>query len=1076
VPGGDEIRSNGVPQSPMGHIRSRPGAPPGERRQIAVLFADLVGFTAFSERSGEESAYMLMQQITKLLREAVEQHGGRIKNFTGDGAMALFGVPQALEDTPLRACRAALMIQERLAAQAAEIEDKFELRPQLRIGLNTGPAVVGRVEEGDDAGVTALGDTVNLAARLQSLADPGTVLLSEATYRLVQGLVETSFTGTHLVKGKAEPQKVYRLVSVRHGATRFEAAVGRGLSAYVGREREMEILEHCLAEARHEPRVIDIMAEPGMGKSRLLYEFRHRIDKERALTLSGSCSSDGQQTPFLPFIEVVRGSFRVAAGEAEKEVARKLEMGLTALGLHSIRNFGLLLNLLGLKPPAEALAGLDGVLIGLRTRELLQQLLEARCRLSPVVMLIEDLHWIDSGSEEVLGKIVDRGTKLRLLLLYTRRPEYQPAWLDRPMVTKLRLEPLPMGDIRRLVQARLGVELLPEALARQITEKAEGNALFAEEIVSFLSERGALHTTEGKVEFDAGAVAAALPASVQSLLTARVDRLAPQDRTLLQAAAVIGRRFDPQLLAVAADDESDIDARLAAMQALDLVYPEAKSGDYTFKHALVRDALYQSLLKGPRAALHLKIAEEIERRSGNRVSEVVETLAHRYSQTDRADKALTYLAMAGAKSLGVYSLDEADNYFSAAIALLDKDPTCANDRQVAELLNDYTFYLNLSLRWRSLTEIVERFAPRLDLLGDSPKRVMIQHHFVLGLLRSGRYREAKEAQTALSATAARLHDARSTAYALASAIHLSTIIAPNPVKVFEALSREAIATASNVNDAYLQCFVRFVVGWEEIHRGRMAKAHEAAEELMAAGRRLNDPRSIGFGMSLEASIALTSDNYDAALNFAETSLNFACTPMEREGAKLARITALVLLRRPEAFAMLRDYLDRCRVNGWHWHTTSTEGLWGVALVLHGEIGAGIRWLEQSILRRENEGYGGAADWYRMFLSEIYLTVLSGKEKPPTKVLMRNAPILLKVRFTANTRIPALISQVRQSSHLDPNGHHIGRCEMILGLLYKTRKKRPLAVQHLTEAKKRIALQFGPTPMLSRIDAALAELA
>ena len=200
---------------------------------------------------------------------------------------------------------------------------------------------------------------------------------------------------------------------------------------------------------------------------------------------------------------MVRGSFRVSAGEAEKDVARKLEMGLTALGLHSHRNLGLLLHLLGLKAPEGALTGLDGVLIGLRTRELLQQLLEARCRLSPVVMVIEDLHWIDSASEELLGKIIDSEGKLRLLLLTTRRPEYATPWLDRAVVTKLLLEPLPIGDIRRLVRARPGAEALPEPLAWQVAEKAEGNPLFAEEIVSFLSERGVVRTSTGKLDFDA---------------------------------------------------------------------------------------------------------------------------------------------------------------------------------------------------------------------------------------------------------------------------------------------------------------------------------------------------------------------------------------------------------------------------------------------------------------------------------------------------------------------------------------------------------------------------------------------
>jgi predicted ATPase len=255
-------------------------------------------------------------------------------------------------------------------------------------------------------------------------------------------------------------------------------------------------------------RVIDLVAEPGMGKSRLVHEFRQTIGKEHAFVLSGSCSPEGQQTSFFPLIEVVRGSFRIGAGEAETDVAQKLEMGLTALGLHSPRNLGLLPHLLGLKVPEAALTGLDRVLIGLRTRELLRQLLEARCRLSRVMMVIEDLHWIDGVSEEVLGKIVESQAKQNLLLLHTRRPEYKPPWLDKTVVTSLSLEPLPAGDIRRLIETRLGVSALPEALARGVVEKAEGSPLFAEEIVSFLGERGVLRMTAGKLDFDSTAVAA----------------------------------------------------------------------------------------------------------------------------------------------------------------------------------------------------------------------------------------------------------------------------------------------------------------------------------------------------------------------------------------------------------------------------------------------------------------------------------------------------------------------------------------------------------------------------------------
>ena len=341
-----------------------------ERRQVTVLFADMAGFTSFSERSGEEAAFTLLRSLSKLMDEAVRERGGVVRGFTGDGIMAVFGVPVSLEDAPLRACRAALGILQRLKETGPDLEAKHGVRPQLRIGLNTGASVVGKVEESADAGVTVLGDAVNFAARLQTLAEPDTIFMSEATHRIVQGMVDANYAGEHTIKGKTEPQKVYRLDAVRSGATRFDAAMSHGLSGFVGRERELELLERALDDARSQRRAVDLVAEPGMGKSRLLHEFRQRIGKDRAFILSGRCSPDGQQTPFLPFIEVMRGSFRVSAGEVEQDVTQKLQRGLTALGLHSTRNLGLLLHLLALKVPDGALTGLDGVLIGLRTREL----------------------------------------------------------------------------------------------------------------------------------------------------------------------------------------------------------------------------------------------------------------------------------------------------------------------------------------------------------------------------------------------------------------------------------------------------------------------------------------------------------------------------------------------------------------------------------------------------------------------------------------------------------------------------------------------------------------------------------
>ena len=1046
-----------------------------ERRQVTVLFTDMVGFTTFSERSGEEAAYTLMRSLSKLMGDGVREEGGIVRGFTGDGVMAVFGAPVSFEDAPLRACRAALAILQRLKEAGSELEAAHGVRPQMRIGLNTGAAVVGQVEDDADAGVTVLGDTVNFAARLQAMAEPDTVFMSEATHRMVQGMVEDDFVGNHQIKGKLEPQRTYRLNAIRHGATRFQASISRGLSTFVGRERELEVLQRGLNVALSRLCVVDLVAEPGMGKSRLLHEFRQRIGEDRASILSGSCSPDGQQTPFLPFIEVVRNSFRISAGEAETDIAQKLEMGLTVLDLHSQRNLGLLLHLLGLKVADDALVGLDGLLIGLRTRELLQQLLEARCRLSPAIMVIEDLHWIDSVSEELLGKMIDSEAKLRLLLITTRRPEYAPTWLDRTTVTKLPLDPLPTGDIRHLAQARLGVEALPEALARQVTEKADGNPLFAEEIITFLTERGILRTVTGKLDFDVSAVAAALPSSVQGILTARVDRLAPNDRALLQAAAVIGRRFDPQLLAAVARETDDVDARLAAMQPHDLLHMEGNSCEYSFKHALVRDALYQSLLAEPRKTLHLKIAEEIERRSDNRLTEVAEVLAHHYCQTYRSGKAFTYLSMAGAKNLSVYSLDEASAHFTAAIALLDNDPNYASDDQVADFLISYSLLLNLNAQVERLVHVIPRYLQRIDRLGDDPRVILIRHHFICALYWNSRYRDMPAMQQETSAIARRLGDTRSMAYSLASEICVSTVVMPKTLEEFEKLKEAAIKAVSGTADPYIQGWTRFAIGWEELHRGRLNEARTSARDLMQVGRQLNDPRSIGLGLSLLTWIALGSDAYAEALEYSEQALAVVVAPQDQLNASNPKGCALVLLRRiEEGQKLLNENRGVCVGIGYLNAVAAIDGFTAIGEILKGNIAYGIKLLKGATLQREEEGYPDLADWYRIYLAEVYLQIIGGSEKPSFQILVKNLPIIIKVTMTASSRIRALMKHVLENRHLHPAGYHVGRAQMILGLLYKAKKKRELAHQHLAEAH-RIISRFGQTPILARVDAALAEL-
>jgi class 3 adenylate cyclase len=1045
----------------------------GERRQVTVLFADLVGFTAFSERSGEEAAYTLMQQIAKLLREAVQEHGGTVTSFTGDGIMALFGVPQALEDAPLRACRAALLIQERLAARAGEIETNHGLRPQLRIGINTGPAVVGRVDEEDGGGATALGDTINLAARLETLAQPSTIVLSEATYRLVEGMVESRFAGEREIKGKSERQRIVQLNALRRGAVRFDAALSRGLTTYIGRDRELETLERLLVEARSELRVIDLSGEPGIGKSRLLYEVQQRLAKTSAFILAGSCSPDGQQTPFLPFIEVVRGSFRVAVGEAEAAVARKLEDGLKVLGIASSQNLGLLLNILGLKPPEGSLSGLDGTLIGLKTRDLLRQLLAERCRVSPVLMMLEDLHWIDSASEELLGKLVETGGRLALMIVHTRRPEYRPPWQAQRSVSRLALEPLSRAETARVVEARLGADRLPEELARLVAEKAEGNALFAEEIVSFLLERGLIRRDAGRIDFDVATLASALPASVQSLLSARIDRLPPRDRGFLQAAAVIGRRFDAELLrAVVSADPAE---PLTTAAALDLVHRDEKSDSYFFKHALVRDALYDSLLTTPRAALHLKVAEEIERRSGKRIEEVLQVLAHHYARTSLADKAFFYLSAAGRKSLDVYSLDEADRQFRHALGLVDSDPRCASAHAVADTVTFLLQVLYLKSDQREVERVAERYLPTLEAMGDTPQIAYALYFYCVVLTMQCDLRTAEKLAKRGLEIAERLGNPRARAYARTADLYASAILGRYSLEEAERMGTDLIADCKIACDNYILNWAHFAVAFDYMTRGLMNEARKGAWELMADGRERDDRRAIGMAHWLLCWINIVDARYEDANANAEESLRTAIAPIDRNAALAGMAAASILLGHAiDGLAQLEQVTRWTSETDFLYLARTMTGGIATAYVLTGRLKDGVALLKRAIVASDEDGDWSNACWIRIILAEIYIEILTTRQKVALGVLLKNFGSILRGKLFGARLARALLKEADQDPQLHDHGTIRARIDMDLGLLHKITKQRGLARQYLEKARGPAERQ-GAVLMVGKIDAALAEL-
>lgn len=1045
-----------------------------ERRQVTVLFADMVGFTAFSEKSGEEAAFELMRSLSRLMDDAVREQGGVVRNFTGDGIMAVFGAPVALEDAPLRACQAALSILRRLKTAGDSLEAAHGVRPQLRIGLNTGPAVVGNVQNNTDAGITVLGDTVNVAARFQALAEPDSAWISEATHRLVQGFVEAKFAGEHQIKGKSDPQRVYWLEAIRQRTSRFDAALSRGLTPYVGRDREVEILEERLAQTEAGIQVIDIVGEAGVGKSRLLYEFQRRVGTSVGFIFSGSCSPQDQQTPFLPFIEVVRASLRLVAGEDQAGVAHKLDEGLKVLGLASGENIDLLLNLFGLNPSSLSVSqSLDPALIGYRTRDLLRRLIQASCQLSRGIVAIEDLHWIDNASEKLLEEIVTGTEPVQLMIVHTRRPEYRPPWSERPNVSRMSLQPLSIGETARIVEARFGTNRLPEDLQRLIATKADGNALFAEELVSFLRERGFVRHQAGAFVFDPTAVASALPASVQSLLAARVDRLAPADRALLQAAAVIGRRFNPNLLA-AATGNLNVDTTLTTMEELDLVHRADAADEYVFKHVLVRDAVYDSLLSATRSTMHLKIAEEIERRSANRLPEMAETLAYHYTSTTRADKAFFYLALAAKKCLDIHSLDEADRYARQALRLLETCPDCADQLAVADVMANHVHVLYEKSDFHELKLAAESYIPRLEAIGDSAQLVFTMYFHALGLAGHTDFAGCERVSKKALEVAERIGDLKAKAYAMNGVLHGSAFGACYAREVTERLAAQCLALSNRIDDNAALNYTHWNIALDYMFRGLMREAREWALKLLNAGRSRDDRRALGIAHSILAMISLVVGDYPQAARHSEECVRGAVTPFERRMGAITKASAEIFLGDVDGgLVRLLDATSVASAAGWDTIVAFATMFVGPGYVLAGRISKGIRLLENSIAGYNERGDLLYATFTGLSLAQIYIEMLTSRTRPPLSVVLQNLGTVLGVQLSGVRRVEVLLEQIGRVPILDQRGVVQARVDAYFGFLHKLRNKPNLARQYLQKARGP-AEYHGATLLVAKIDAALNE--
>jgi class 3 adenylate cyclase/tetratricopeptide (TPR) repeat protein len=656
----------------------------GERKLVTVLFADVANYTTMSEKLDPEEVHQIMDGCLQILMDEIHRYEGTVDKFTGDGIMALFGAPLAHEDHAQRACYAALGIQRALGPYADKVKEESKVDFRMRVGLNSGPVMVGTVGNDLRMDYTALGDTVNLASRMQSMAHPGTSLVSGETYRLARDFFVFKPLGPVTVKGKAEAIEVWELVDIGQATTRLQAAAAKGLTRFVGRDQEMALLKEAFEEARlGSGQVVGIVGEAGVGKSRLLLELRRALSDHGHTYLEGHCLHYGGSMPYLPFLDILRAYFEIKDGDQESLIKEKTTRKIGVPGKRLEDSLPPLGDILSLKVDDEAYLKLEPQKKRERIFESIRDLLIAESQSRPVIVAIEDLHWMDKTSEEFLNYFIGFLANARILVILLYRPEYTHRWGSKSCYSQIRVDQLPLATSAELVRSILEEGDVAPDLRELILNRAAGNPLFMEEFTHTLLENGSIGKIDHQYVLTRKASEIAVPDTIQGIIAARMDRLDENLKRTMQVASVIGRDFAFRILQTITGMKEDLKSYLVNLQGLEFIYEKSlfPELEYVFKHALTQEVAYNSLLIKRRKEIHERIGRAIEELYTDRLEEFYEMLAHHYSMAESWEKAYHHLRLSAEKAGISYSTVEAFRLYREAISALNKLPNSYENKR-----------------------------------------------------------------------------------------------------------------------------------------------------------------------------------------------------------------------------------------------------------------------------------------------------------------------------------------------------------------------------------------------------------
>jgi class 3 adenylate cyclase/tetratricopeptide (TPR) repeat protein len=662
----------------------------GERKLLTVLFADVANFTSISEKLDPEDVHQIMDGCFKILMDEIHQYEGTINQFTGDGVMALFGAPVAHEDHAQRACYAALSIQKAIAEFGPKVQKDYGADFKMRIGLNSGPVIVGSI--GDDLRMdyTAVGDTTNLASRIEGMARPGTSLVSSHSHKLTRDFFEFQALGKVQVKGKEEPQEIFELIKVGGVDTRIGASVAKGLTQFVGRKNSIATLMDSYNKARSgSGHVVGVVGDAGVGKSRLLLEFKKQLLQGEFSLFGGQCLHFGSVMAYWPILDILRSYFEIKEGDQESLIKKKMEEKILRLDneLHGVPPpFH---DLLSLQIEDEAYQKLDPVQKREKAFEAIRDLLVRESQDRPIILVVEDLHWIDKTSEEFLSYLIEWLANTHILLVLLYRPEYTHTWGSKSHYTKIGLTQLTLQSSAELIQAILYDCEIEPGLETLILNRSAGIPLYIEELTHSLLENGTIQREQNQCFLAVEPKDIQIPDTIQGIIAARMDRLEDNLKRTVQVASVIGRDFAFRILQTITGRGEELKSYLLNLQGLEFIYEKSlfPELEYIFKHALTQEVAYNSLLHKRKKEIHGKIGEAIEQLYTERLEEFYEILAYHFVQAEGWEKAFLYLSKSGNKARQAFANQEAIGFYTKAIDVSNRITPALQEKE--ELLSIY---------------------------------------------------------------------------------------------------------------------------------------------------------------------------------------------------------------------------------------------------------------------------------------------------------------------------------------------------------------------------------------------------